>query len=264
MGQHAEGLGQPPLRKGVCGIALVVNGKGALETRVHQVGIELGHLLGQHHALVDDRAAGQARDIKARNLGGLSGLLDAATNNIKLTLKGLFVHILDVGNQDLLNLGPGGVGLFTQTGNLHGHMTPAVNIVPHAKDFGLHNGPAGFLRTKIGPRQKHLTDGDQAVAVRGVARALDLVIEKLDGDLHVNAGPVASLAIRIYSATVPDRLEGLDAIFDNIPALAAIHGYNETHAAGRMLFGFGIQTVFGHERALGFLAGNPIGVIVGH
>jgi len=63
MRQHAERLRQPPLRKGVGGIALMIDGEIAHEPRVQQIGIEHRHLLGQHHALVDDAAAAQAGQI---------------------------------------------------------------------------------------------------------------------------------------------------------------------------------------------------------
>ncbi len=62
--QHAERLRQPPLREGVGRIPLVIDRKGALEPLVLQIGIKLGHLLGQHHAFVDDRPARQLTQIK--------------------------------------------------------------------------------------------------------------------------------------------------------------------------------------------------------
>ena len=57
MREHAKRLRQPPLRKSVCGIALMIDGKGAGEALIHQIRIEHRHLFGQHHAFVNDRTA---------------------------------------------------------------------------------------------------------------------------------------------------------------------------------------------------------------
>src|SRR3546814_7636771 len=55
--KRAEGLRQPPLRKGVGGITLVEDRDAALEPLVEQVGVEDRQRLGQEQALVDDRPA---------------------------------------------------------------------------------------------------------------------------------------------------------------------------------------------------------------
>jgi hypothetical protein len=102
------------LREGVGRIALVIDREGGLEALVLQVGIELRHLLGQHHALVDDRPAAQRTEIQFLDTGGGGGLLDPAADDVKLALEGLLVHALGVGDDDLLDLGPGRVGLLAE------------------------------------------------------------------------------------------------------------------------------------------------------
>src|SRR3546814_2343380 len=67
--KRAEGLRQPPLRKGVGGITLVEDRDAALEPLVEQVGVEDRQRLGQEQALVDDRPARQRADVEALNLG---------------------------------------------------------------------------------------------------------------------------------------------------------------------------------------------------
>ena len=52
--QHAEGLGQLPLREGVGRIALMEDREARGEALVEQVGIEGRQMFGQEHALVDD------------------------------------------------------------------------------------------------------------------------------------------------------------------------------------------------------------------
>ena len=210
MGQHPERLRQPPLREGVRRIALVVDRKCALEPLILQVGIELRHLLGQHHALVDDRPAAQRTDIKPADLRTRRGLLDPAADDIKLTLEGLFVDALGVRDDDLLDLGPGRVGLFPQHGDIHRHMAPAIDVIAHAQDLGLHDGPAGLLRAEIVARQKHLAHRHQLGLARLMPGAADLIKEERRRDLHMDAGAVAGLAIGIHSAAVPDRLQRIE------------------------------------------------------
>ena len=96
VGQHAKRLGQPPLGEGIGRIALVINGKGALKAFVHQIREEHSDLFSQHHTLVDDRTAGQRRQIKVSDIGIGSRFLNPATDDIKLTLKGLLVHTFGI------------------------------------------------------------------------------------------------------------------------------------------------------------------------
>ena len=53
VGEHAEGLSQPPLREGVGGIALVIDRDGRDETFVLKVRIEFVDVLGEEHAFID-------------------------------------------------------------------------------------------------------------------------------------------------------------------------------------------------------------------
>ena len=57
VGQHAERLRKPPLRERIGRIPLVINRERRFKTLVHQIGVELGDLLSQHHTFVDDRTA---------------------------------------------------------------------------------------------------------------------------------------------------------------------------------------------------------------
>ena len=152
MGQHAERLGQRPLRKGIGRITLVIDRKGAFKARIHQVGVEFRHLLGQHHAFVDQRPAGQRTDIHARDTRSRRCFLDAAADDIKLALELFLIQPFFIADQDLLNLGPGRIGLVAQHFGIHRHMTPTINVMAHAQHFGFHNCAAPFLGCKIGAR----------------------------------------------------------------------------------------------------------------
>ena len=84
-------------------------------------------------------------------------------------------------------------------------MAPAVDIIPHAQNFCFHNRPAGFLGPKIRTRQEHLADGHQLIHARRMTGAFNLIIEEWHRDLHMDASPVAGLAICIDSTAVPNR-----------------------------------------------------------
>ena len=218
MRQHAEWLRQPPLREGVCGIALVIDRKGRFKPLVHQVGVKLRHLFGQHHALVDDRPARHRSNIKRRHPCGDCRLFDPAADDIQLALEHILIDALGIGNQDLLDLGPCRIGLFPQTGNINRHMPPAINIVPHSQNFGFHDRAAGLLRTKVRARQKHLPDRHKFIGARRMPGAAHLIIEKRHRDLHMDARAVAGHAIGVNRPPVPDRLERLDPVFNHRPA----------------------------------------------
>ena len=54
VGQHPKWLCKPPLRERIGRITLVIDRKSAFEPLVHEIGVKLGHLLGEHHAFVND------------------------------------------------------------------------------------------------------------------------------------------------------------------------------------------------------------------
>ena len=262
MRQHPERLRQPPLREGVGRIALVIDRKRALEPFVHEVRVEHRHLLGQHHALIDDAAAAQACHVESHDPGRLHRLFDTAADDIKLPLKGFLVQPLGIGNQDLLDLGAGCVGLLAQTGNIHRHMPPAIDRMAHAQHFGFHDGPALLLRAEIGARQEHLSHGNQPVLVRLMPGAANLIVKERHRNLQVNTRPVTGLAIGIDSAPVPDRLERVDPRLDHFAAWLAVNRHHQTDAARGMFLFFGIHPVLSHPSALGCLACRPIAIEV--
>ena len=188
----------------------MIDRKSRFEAFVHQVGVEHGHLFGQHHALVDDRPAGQRRQIEAGNPRCCSCFFDPATDHIQLALERFFIDAFRVRDQNLFDLGPGRVGLVAKAGHIDRHMAPAIDIVAHAQNFGFHDGPALLLRTEIGARQKDLTNGNQLIQVGFMAGATDLVVEEWNRDLHVDTRAIAGLTIGVHGTAVPDCLKRVD------------------------------------------------------
>ena len=106
----------------------------------------------------------------------------------------------------MFNLGTGCVGFVAQAIDINGNVAPAIDVIAHAQNFGFHDGTAPFLRTEIGTRQEYLTDRDQFVFAGFVTCATNLVIEKRNRDLHMDARAITGFAIGVNRATVPNRL----------------------------------------------------------
>ena len=262
--EHAERLRQPPLREGVRRITLVIDRKGTLEPLVHQIWVKYCNLLCEHHAFVDHRTTRQRRKIELADACRCCCLFDAATDHVELTLERIFIHAFGIGDENLLYLWACRVGLFTETSDVHRHMAPAIDVVAHAQNFGLDDRAAGFLSAEICTRQEDLTNRHQLIFARGVTCAFNLIIKERDGDLHMDTRAIAGLAIRIHSATVPDRFQCINARFYDFARRRPVHRDNKTDAARAVLFALIIQTVFGHISALGFFVLHPVCVIYSH
>ena len=88
----------------------------------------------------------------------------------------------------------------------------------------------------VGPRQEHHADGEPA-GQRFVAGVADMLLEKFLRDLHMNAGPVAGLAVGIHRAAMPEGGQRLDAELDDFAACLAVDRDNQPDAARIVLVG---------------------------
>ena len=240
----------------------MINRKGAFKPVVHQVGVEIRHLLRQHHAFVNDRPAAQRTDIKVFHRG--SRFLDPAADNVELAFKLFLFNPFGVGDQDLLNLGPGCVGLLAQTRDIDRHMAPSIDAVAHAQHFGFDNRAARFLRAEISAGQEDLAHRNHLFLIRRMAGPLDLIIEEGHRDLDVNTGPITGLSIRINRASMPDCLQRIDAVLHNLARLFPIDRDNEPDTARGMLFRLPIQAVLRHPSAFCVFLSHPVFIELGH
>ena len=229
MRQHPERLRQLPGREGVGAVALVVNGEPADEARVQQVRIELGQRRGQEHALVDDAAARQRADVELRHLRGDDGFFDPAADDVQITLELVGVGA-GAADHDLLDLGPGSVGLFADAGDVDRHLTPAIDAVAKLQDLGFHDLPATLLCAKVGLGQEHHAHRDTARRwfVAGAANGFGKEILR---DFDVDAGAVAGLAIGVDCAPVPNGLQRIDTGLHHVAPGDAIEGCDHADAA---------------------------------
>src|SRR3546814_4666969 len=100
----------------------------------------------------------------------------------------------DVCSSDLLlDLRTRALRLFANDGDVDRHLTPAIDGVASVNDLGFNDGAAGFLRRKVRAREEHHTDR-KAVGQGLVTRIGDRIVEEADGQVHVDASAIASLA----------------------------------------------------------------------
>ena len=245
--QHAEGLGEAPVREGVGRVALVEDRKARGEALIQQVGIEGRQMLGQEHALVDDRPAAKRADVELADILGDRRLLHAPAQDVELLLELAVVEPgIAAADQDLLDLGPRGVGLLADHRDVDRHLAPAQDAVAHAQDLGLDEGTAALLRAEVGARQEHHADGDAADFGDLAARIAHVLAEEILRDLDMDAGAVAGLAVGIDGAAVPHRLQRVDAGHHHVAAALAVQRHDQAHAAGIDLLG-GVVAVGGGE-----------------
>jgi hypothetical protein len=233
----------------------VIDGEGGDEALVEQIGIEGGELLGQERALVDHRAARQRADVEV--LDGLldGGLLDAAADDVKVGLELLLVDAGAVADHDLLNLRPRRVGLLADHLDVHRHLAPAIDGVALRQDLALDDDAAALLRAQVGARQEDHADGELARPGER-AGAADMLLEEILGDLDMDAGAVAGLAVGIDRAAVPHRLQRRDGGRHDLAPRPAVECCDQADAARIMLVGriveagrremAGIVPPFGH------------------
>src|SRR5262249_1875710 len=70
---------------------------------------------------------------------------------------------------------------------------------------------------------------------RLMADGTDILFEELLGDLDMDAGAVAGLAVSIDRAAVPERLQRLDGQFDDLASWLAVARRDQPYAARIML-----------------------------
>src|SRR5690349_19031306 len=120
-----------------------------------------------------------------------------AADDVEIGLERLLADAAAVGDHDLLDLGPAGVRLLADHADIHRHLAPAVDRVAVVQDLALDDDPAALLLAEVGARQKDLADRELRRADLLAALA-DEILEEGMRDLHMDAGAVAGLAIRIH------------------------------------------------------------------
>ncbi len=246
VGDHPERVGQRPGREGVGGEARVDQRDRADEPLVAQVGVELRHLGGRQHPLVDDGAGREADDGRAR---------EAALADLAL---GLLAHgvgepvefesgrgLVLGGEEDLVDAGHGGPGGGAEAVGLDGHVPPADDaaalgdrVLP---DDGAHAGGGVLVvqrrKNKPGGVMPGLWESEfDHVAIEGV------------GELEHDSRSVPRVRVRSGGSSVLHPDERGQTALDNGVGGPALHVCDESDATGVVLQVGAVQTRFGIQR----------------
>ena len=236
--QHAERLRQRPRGKSVRRIALVHDRQGADQPGIRQIRIELGHLRGDHHALVDQRAAREARRVGVRGVVRRLApelVLGALARHQQLALEG-------VARQPAL-------GLRGEHLPERGHRSPRRR--PHRQRIRRHLAPAQGAQTffeqnplhprlRVGQflaarRQEQRTHAVVSRLRQREAQPFRFVPEKAVRDLDQQPRAVARVRIRPRRPAVQQVFQHLDAFFDDPVLRPPVEVQDETHPA-RIVF----------------------------
>jgi hypothetical protein len=244
VGDHPVRVGERPRREGVRGEARVDQREGAGEPLVLELGIELGHLRGCQHALVDDGAGRQAHD---------RGAVEVALAQLAL---GLLAHDpgqpveLDAfdalvlgGEEDLRDARHGGQCALAQAAGVDGDLAPAQDAAALGHRVLL-DDRARARGVLVGERGEHQSGG--VVAGRGEREVDGLAVIGV-GDLDHDPRAVARVGVWRGGTAVLHADEGGQASLDDAVRGSAVHVHHEGDTAG-VVFPFGaVKTGFGGQ-----------------
>ena len=238
VGDHAVGVRQLPRGEGVGGEALVHQCHRRGEPRVGQVLVVLGHLVGQEHALVDQRAARQRHRVVA-DVAVLVGIVervgDDLADQVEPALELLAVsHALGAADEDLPVHRLHGLHHLRQAGVVHRHRAPAQELQALLADDA-HPHALAMGAQALVLRHERVADG----VVAGLGQ-LDLELGALLGqevvrDLDQDAGAVARDRVGAHRAPVLDVAQDGDRVLDERVGLAALEIGDEADATGIVL-----------------------------
>ncbi len=90
----------------------------------------------------------------------------------------------------------------------------------------------------------------------------DMPPEEIERDFQMNTGTIAGLAISINSTAMPDRLEGLNTLFDDFASWLAVNRGHQANAAGIVFHFRRIDTGIGQGFFHGAAVFQPVSTIV--
>ncbi len=233
-------MGEVPGREGVGAVALVHERDGALHIGIGQVAEVVPDLLGDEHALVDEGARGEGRDVEvvegARELAA-DLRLDALPNDVELPLQGVAGQAGGRGDEDLLDPRLQVLRELADDLRVDGHVAPAQQRQPLLLDDLLQE-PLAEVAVRGQLRQKDHADAvfargreDEAAAARDAGGGGALLAEELVGHLDHDPGAVARAGVATAGAAVSQVLDDPDALVDDVVGLAVVDVRDEAHTA---------------------------------
>src|SRR5262249_46557778 len=133
----AVGVSALPGRPGVRAVALVHEREPALDRRIGEVGVELLDLIREQQALVDQRAAGEARHVEAAHVEVVERLLDPLADHVELALEGGGVEAAAAQDETLSDARHGVPRLVADVLGMYRHVAPAQEVLAFFGDDAL-------------------------------------------------------------------------------------------------------------------------------
>ena len=251
---HAVGVRKTPGREGVRGEALMHQRERALESRIAEILVVGAKLGNEHHALVDDGAAGHGDRIILCGLAAtqrLDGVGGGLAGDVKPTLEVVLIrHARAAADERLTHGRLDSFHRVAEIGIVDGSVAPAQKGEPllaqHATNDRLNlSAGAGVAR------HEELTDAVKARRREGEPEPGALLREERMRHLHENAAAVTELGISAHRAAMVEVEQDLQALLHNLVALAVLHVGDEADAAG-------IALERGVEEAAGFRQGRVV------
>ena len=204
-----------------------------------QVAVIGAELIGEEHAFVDQRPAGQRHGVEA-DVAAAGLAVDRVGDHLAQDVEpALELDVVGDGrapapDEHLAVMRLGLDDGRRQAGIIGRHVAPADELEPLRLDHTRHDGLAiDALRAVL--RQEDVTDAIFAGLGQLDAERLRHVLQELVRDLHENARAVAGERVRTHRAAMGQVLEDLQAMLDDGVARAAFQVGDEADATGIVL-----------------------------
>ncbi len=229
---------KPPLRQRVGGKALVKYHHRGFHARILQIGIELRQKLGHDHALVNDRARGERREVENRILR-LELFLAAAARHEQFSVEGGLVDVLVRIHEDLLDDGQALQSLRTASIRVRGQRAKSGELQIFELQLGAEH-LAGLRRLGGIAIQEYEARGKHRLELQ--ARLSTHRSQERGRLLDQQSTAIAGLAVVRNRATVRQPVQRADGSLDNPVAGAIIQAGDQTKAAGVLFMGGAAQS----------------------
>ena len=234
VGDHAVGMRQLPRRERVGGEALVHQRHRRGEARVGEVRVVGLHLVGQEHALVDQRAARQRHRVVADVLalvGEVERVGDDLADEIEAALELLLVlHRLRPADEELPVHRLHRLHHLGQAAVVDRHRAPAEELQALLADDAHPHALAVRAQTLV-LRHEEMADGIVAGLGQLDAERPALLAQELVRDLDEDAGAVAGDRVGADGTAVLEVLEDGERVLDQLVRFLALEVGDEADAA---------------------------------
>ena len=250
--QVAIGVRTSPTRKGIRTEARMHHGDGGFDQRIGKIRIEGGDLPCRQHALIDDRLAGQTRNVEifADGLFPVTeGVLRTSSDDVQFALEGhVILDSLAAADENLSDERLARFRCLSKIKVICRYLTPSEKTLPLAGDNLLKHPFTPMALIPIGQK-----DHAHPILPRfGQAESQSIagVLEKGVRDLEQDTGAVAGILLAATCAAVVQILQNRQCLLDDPMGLFALDINNEADATSIVLeFGV-IKSLFGRETGL--------------